>query len=380
MSLLTYAEARPFAPAIRVSVAIGNMPPFYAAGPVGYFKDDIRLTEQEKQLILEWADSGASECDLADLPEPIVWDDSAWPLGDPDLVVNLPPHSPPPVNKDQYITLVSDHVFAEETWARALHLKTLSKSVVHHSTQFLWSPELEIPPNGKTFSHLTTEFPLFTWVPGLRVDPLPDGQAIRLPKSWRVASRTHFKPTRERVVEKMELGIYFADGTIETVQKVIGVQFTKLRIPPGESDYTLSKKTRFVEAAHVSHFRVHMHLRGKSSKIIFHYPDGTSETVFDLPRYRFSWQRYYYLAEPKLVPRGTVAEFIAVWDNSANNPSNPDPTVWCSWGPRTVDEMFDANVFYTPEMKLASPLEIRDGRRIDKPPGSKKAPGSTILM
>jgi len=85
MPLLTYQEVRPYAHAIHASVAMGNMPPFYAAGPPGYFKDDIRLTEQEKQLLADWANAGAPEGDPALLPAPIAWDDSEWPLGEPDL-------------------------------------------------------------------------------------------------------------------------------------------------------------------------------------------------------------------------------------------------------------------------------------------------------
>jgi hypothetical protein len=105
-----------------------------------------------------------------------------------------------------------------------------------------------------------------------------------------------------------------------------------------------------------------MHLRGKSSKIILHYPDGRVQTVFDLPHYSFNWQRYYYLAEPLSVPKGTVAEFVGVWDNSVDNPNNPDPSAWCRWGPRTSDEMFGATIFYTPQEKLPVPLRVQNGR------------------
>lgn len=369
MSLLTYEDARRFAPVIRASVSVGNMPPFYAAGPFGYYKDDIRLTEDEKKRIIDWADSGALQGDPALLPEPVEWDDSEWPLGEPDLVVEFPRHAPRPVNRDQFITLVTDYVFPEDLWARALHLK-IQSNVVHHSTQFLWSPEFEVPPRRKIRDHANPSRKdlLFTWVPGLRTVPLPPNQAILLPKSWRIASQTHFGPTRKRVIERMSVGIYFADGVIDTVQKSLWVFITDLRIPPGVSDYTRSESIRFPEAALVTHFNVHMHLRGKSGRIIFHYPDGSKQIVFDLPRYRFTWQQYYYLAEPLTVPEGTVAEFIGVWDNSENNPDNPDPTVWCNWGPKTVDEMFGANVFYTPQKKLANPFEARNGRLVGESP------------
>jgi len=364
MSLVTYAEVRPIAKAIQMAIAIGNMPPFYATGPPGYYKDDIRLSDEEKRLIAEWADSGAPEGDPALLPEPVAWDDSEWPFGEPDLVLRFPAHTPESNLKDQWITFFADLEFPEDLWARGFHLKTLSKKAAHHSTLFMVGPDQEIPETHKTEEHIELGTArLFTWFPGLVVDPLPDGQAIKLPKSWRVAARTHFGPQSKRITEEMELGIYFATGKVNRIQRRVGVQFIKeIKLPPGASDYTLRKKKTFHQAGWISHFKVHMHLRGKSSQIILHFPDGTSETVFDLPSYRFSWQRYYYLAKPRLVPKGTVAEFVAVWDNSADNPLNPDPTAWCGWGKKTTDEMYGGAIFYIPKQKLPHPIRVENGR------------------
>jgi hypothetical protein len=364
MSLLTYADARAYSGLIRQSIEMGNMPPFYAAGPIGYFKDDMRLTPEEKETIFAWVDGGTPEGDPAQLPTPIEWEDSPWPLGEPDLVVHFPRHSPPPVRKDHFITLVSDYVFEEEMWVQAFHLKTESKTAVHHSTQFLWDHREPVPEGGKTLFHVKPWNALFTWFPGFHLDPLPAGQAFRLRAGSQVASRTHFGPTADKVSEQMDLGIYFADGPIDSIQKPLGGQMLDIKIPPGDPHYVHRKKLTFGEDALVSHFRIHMHLRGKAAQIIFHYPDGSEELVFDLPRFRFQWQRYYYLADPLPVPAGTVAEFVGIWDNSANNPYNPDPTVWCRWGKRTVDEMFGGTVFYTPQKKLEHPLQVVKGRHV----------------
>jgi hypothetical protein len=365
MSLLTYQESFPFASAIRASVSAGKMPPFYADGPPGYYKDDIRLSEEEKRILVAWAEAGAPEGDPSALPEPVEWDDSDWPFGEPDMILRLPPHTTRANYRDQNITFFADRPFPHEIWARAIHLRTKSRKAVHHSTVFLVDPSTPVPARRKTQAHTKAELgALFTWFPGLVIDPLPEGQAIRLQEGWRLAARTHFGPSGERRSERMDVGIYFANGYVDKEQKKLGIQFIQeLVIPPGASDFTLTGERRFPEDAEITHFRVHMHLRGKSSKVVLHYPDGTRQTVFDLPRYHFNWQRYYYLAEPLAVPKDTVAEFFAVWDNSAKNPSNPDPTVWCRWGKRTVDEMFGAAIFYTPQQRLATPLRIERGRQ-----------------
>ncbi len=76
-----------------------------------------------------------------------------------------------------------------------------------------------------------------------------------------------------------------------------------------------------------------MHLRGKSFTFRAVYPPGhrpTTETLLEIPRYDFNWQPYYYLETPKFLPRGTRIEAIGVFDNSANNPANPNPAATSS--------------------------------------------------
>jgi hypothetical protein len=86
-------------------------------------------------------------------------------------------------------------------------------------------------------------------------------------------------------------------------------------------------------------FSPHMHFRGKSFLYEARYPDGRRETLLDIPRYDFGWQDTYYLKEPKRLPRGTVLHCTAHFDNSANNPANPDPEATVIWGEQSTDEM-----------------------------------------
>ena len=109
-------------------------------------------------------------------------------------------------------------------------------------------------------------------------------------------------------------------------------------------------------------FNLHMHLRGKSAQILFHYPDGRTEMGLNVPQYDFNWQRIYYLKEPVAIPKGTRIEFVGEWDNSAANPLNPDPTVEVLYGPKTLDEMYTGNVYYS-EPRL-HPLRVENGRPV----------------
>lgn len=83
----------------------------------------------------------------------------------------------------------------------------------------------------------------------------------------------------------------------------------------------------------------HMHLRGKSFRFELTYPDGKKEVLLDVPEYDFNWQLWYQLAEPKLIPKGSKMTAYATFDNSTDNPFNPDPGSAVTWGEQTFEEM-----------------------------------------
>ncbi len=82
-----------------------------------------------------------------------------------------------------------------------------------------------------------------------------------------------------------------------------------------------------------------MHFRGKSFRFVARYPDQSEEILLDVPHYDFNWQNTYVLAEPKLMPDGTELVCTAHFDNSTENPVNPDPTQTVHWGEQTWEEM-----------------------------------------
>lgn len=366
MSLLTYEETRPWAKSILKEVASRRMPPFHVAGPIGHWKDDLRLEDIEIETIVRWVNQGVVRGDQGDLPEPRVWSNTKWPLGAPDLEIVLPAHTISSSGTDDYVYLYSDYVFPEDMWLSGVAFHAEYLDTVHHAHIFMW-PEDMVPPEGKMpeehFKIL--DFPaVYTWFPGLTVDLLPEGQAIAVSRGDRFGVMAHFAPRTDVRVENLSLGVYFANGTIDRVPGSLGVMMPELSIPPYSADYELRKAIEFSEDVTVTHFGAHMHLRGKSVRYYFHYPNGPSELVFDLPAYDFDWQRFYYLKQPIPVKKGTVLEAVVRWDNSADNPHNPDPSQNVRWGARTADEMFGGNAYYTPVATLDQPVVVANGRRV----------------
>jgi hypothetical protein len=89
-----------------------------------------------------------------------------------------------------------------------------------------------------------------------------------------------------------------------------------------------------------------MHLRGKDFKYVAVYADGKKETLLSVPRYDFNWQSSYRLAKPLSLPKGTRIECQAHFDNSEDNPNNPDPKKAVTWGDQTWQEMMIGFVDY----------------------------------
>jgi hypothetical protein len=85
-------------------------------------------------------------------------------------------------------------------------------------------------------------------------------------------------------------------------------------------------------------------------KYVLRYPDGREETLLSVPRYDMNWQVSYELAEPKPVAKGSVLKVIAHFDNSPDNPRNPDPNVKVLWGSDSRDEMMEGWFDYRVKM------------------------------
>jgi hypothetical protein len=141
------------------------------------------------------------------------------------------------------------------------------------------------------------------------------------------------------------------------------------KIPPHTSDHPVQSHYRFSHDMLLYQLAPHMHFRGKSFRYEAVYPGGSREILLDVPRYDFNWQNSYRFAQPKLMPEGTILRCTAHFDNSADNLSNPDPSVAVMWGEQTWDEMmigFFEGIYLNQDMTLPRlRMEATDDGRFD---------------
>jgi hypothetical protein len=371
MSLVSYVETRPWAVAIKEKVVMRAMPPFYAAGPTGYYENDTRLTEEEISVITRWVDSGAPRGNASDHPK-----DRDWYVGKqgqkPDLVLKT--RMPYTLKKDaidDYELFAFDYTFLQDTWISGIEVHPGNKSAVHHIAIYILPDRLTAGPDGRVEGAgadtliMGGQLVLF-WNPGSLPRMFKDGSAMLIQKGSRLGIQVHYAPTtKDNVVDQSWIGLHYATGVVD---RMVHFQYggkSRIDIPAGEEHYQLIDYKKFRTDALITMFGAHMHLRGKSFTIRLIYPDGRKETVFELPQFYFYWQRSYSLVRPLAIPKGTVAEYTAVWDNSPRNPYNPDPKQSVHFGFRTSDEMMGASIIYVdPQEKLAIP--VKNGVRVNE--------------
>lgn len=343
--LTDYEEAVGWAEMIDEVVREQRMPPWHADAEHGNFSNDVRLTEEEKALIYKWVADGAPKGDPADLPEPREFT-VGWRIGKPDVIINMAskPFQVPPAGEVKYQYFWVDPGFTEDKWIKAAECRPGNRQVVHHIIVAVQPPLVSRAKHADIGSKWLT-----ATAPGAAPLVLEPGMAKFIPAGSKLFFQLHYTPNGEPQEDLSSVGLIFADP--EEVRHVVATKQAAKRtffIPPGDDNFKVEASYKFNEDSLMLSMFPHMHLRGKSFKYTANYPDGTTETLLNVPHYDFNWQNGYKFAEPKTMPKGTVLKCVAHFDNSAENLANPDPTQTVTWGDQTWEEMMIGYFNVTP--------------------------------
>ena len=355
MSLLTYEEARPWARAIQEAVSLGRMPPWFADPQYGEWTNEHVLTAEEKRMLVDWAESGAARGDRELAPEPLTFVDG-WNIGEPDLVLELPEAYRVPAEGTidyQYVVLPTD--FQEDKWIKAAEVRPDKREVVHHVLAFVrpkGSAWLEGAVPGKIFVPRATRNRdprtpanrsrevLVGFAPGRRPTSWAGTDYGKLlPAGADIVLQMHYTANGKEVLDRSRVGLTFWEERPKKRVLTMTAANSKFVIPPGAPSHAVRSRRVLDREVELVSLMPHMHLRGKDFRFALRYPDGDSEVLLSVPKFDFDWQTYYYFKQPKLLPAGTAIECLAHFDNSPNNPDNPDPTVAVRWGDQSWEEM-----------------------------------------
>ena len=363
MSLLTYEEASRYARIIRYRVSQRMMPPWHVDTTVGIqrFANDVSLSDEEIETIVRWVDQGAPRGNQADLPPaPSLRAGGAWQMEEmmgrpPDVVVRSTPYSVEANGQDQWWTpRVEWPALGVERYMMGYEFKPAypgGLKVVHHGHATLSFPSDQGMRGGVGIAHYGV---------GKAYEMFPEGTGMLVPSGEGVVNwNIHYSSLSvdDAVPDDIvDVGLWFyPEGETPEIETEGEVQFrvdrqdghdrplsrgNDILIPP--NGYQVLQGAHVLqEAALISSFRPHMHTRGKEMSMEAIFPDGHREMLGKVDDYKHIWQLGYDFEEEAkpLLPKGTVLLFTSLFDNTADNPLNPDPNQWVVFGRRGPDEM-----------------------------------------
>ncbi|MEN8182190.1 MAG: redoxin domain-containing protein [Myxococcota bacterium] len=344
-AMTRYEMVRGWSPMMREMIRTRRMPPWHADPRFGRFANDLSLTDEEKKTLVHWIEAGAPRGEgpdpLKEAPPP---PPAEWALGEPDLVLELPAQEIPATGVVPYRYEEVEIPLEEDVWIRAVEIQPSNTRAMHHGTANILLPRGHERPRVEGPNFVRGLFA--GYVPGRNPEPLPEGTGFFLPAGSRLRFQLHYNTTGREETDQPRMALYFSREPLAHELKIGAAGSFRFRIPPRRKDHPEVAEEIIDRDIVVYRLTPHMHFRGKAMRYEAHYPDGSAEVLLSVPRYDFNWQRQYVLEEPKVLPAGTRLVCHAVFDNSKQNPANPDPQASVEFGEQSWDEMLFGYFLY----------------------------------
>jgi hypothetical protein len=331
-AMSSYEVVKGFAPMIRESLRTKRMPPFHADAHYGTWSNDMNLSKDEVLTLVNWVEAGAPRGEGSDPLAEKKFTPPKWPLGEPDVVVKIPAFEVPASGIIDYQERSVATNFTEGKWLKATAWANASASV-HHALAG-WIPEVRA--DGRGFSWNTS---LGGYGPGGEANLTPTDTGIYVPPNGSFAWQMHYTSTGKPITDETEVGYYFYKEEPKYILRQASVTDFSLEIPAGAARHEETAYLEFPHDALIFGTQPHCHSRCYSTKLTIRYPDGREEVLLNQPRYDFGWQREYHFAPMLQVPKGSMMIADYVFDNSDQNPANPDSKHKVTFGEQTSEEM-----------------------------------------
>jgi len=352
-SLLTYSDVKRHARQIADVTRSRIMPPWLPEPQPLKFADEMRLSEAELNRIQNWVEQGGAEGNPADLPPQPKFTEG-WQLGKPDLILTATkPLNLPPRGTDTYWNFIFPVPINETKWVRAIEIRPGDKRYVHHANlmvdRFGTARSRETEPGGGfggmeiriESQAFDPDSHLLFWKPGTVPYMEPADMALRLDKGTDLILNTHLQPSGKPETIQPSIGLYFTKQPATKFPMLLQLENDlKLDIPAGEKNFLVSDDFTLPVDVDLMAIYPHAHYLGKDIRAFATLLDGTQETLIHIPQWNLNWQAVYRYAQPVLLPKGTKISLRYAYDNSDENPMNPnDPPKRVVAGNRSSDEM-----------------------------------------
>lgn len=361
--MTNYTQVKTFAPMIREAIRRDRMPPFDADNHYRAFAKNENLSAEETKTLVHWIEAGAPS-DIAEGGEdPLVKGVQGrpdWPLGEPDLVVDIPAYDVPAAGVVDYQIPAIKSPLTKGKWLKATTFKPGNRQGVHHILAG-WMPKL--PPNGRGFDW---EISMGGYAVGNESNTAPANWATWVPPGGAISFQMHYTPIGKAFTDNSKIAFYFQDEAPEMMKRQVVIADPTIEIAPNTARHHETAYVQFPADVQIYAAQVHAHYRGYASKLTAIYPDGKEEILLNMPHYDFNWQRDYIFKDLIDLPAGTKLVADYWYDNSKNNKAlygdttkaltNPDRKIF--WGDQSFQEMlFTAIQFRWKDETAAKPRD-----------------------
>ena len=353
MPLDTYKQVAERRATIEFMTKSGRMPPWFAHKKVGEWANDRSLSERDLKDLIAWAHNGAPEGNPKDAPlaKKFV---KGWNIGTPDAIVEASDmFKVPAQGVVEYKYSYTKTNFDEDKWVTAMEIRPEAVKAVHHVIVFIEEPGREpdarkrkpgdpAPQGGIAGFFAAT-------APGTPAMLFPEGTAKKLPKGAWLKFQIHYTPNGTEYTDRTKIGFIFADKPVAQEVVTRSAFNNRFEIKPYEKDQVVVAEAVLRTGGTLLNLFPHMHTRGAAFKYDLIDPTGKdTTTILDVPHYNFNWQTYYAFRKPMNVLPGSKLRATAWYDNSKDNPFNPDPSKPVRFGEQTFEEMMIGYFDYLP--------------------------------
>ncbi len=359
-----YNMVRGFSLMIREVIRTKRMPPWHADPTIGHWSNDRSLTDDQIKTLVHWIEAGAPRGEGEDI---LATNDTIYAdwgaeeeLGRaPDYVVDIPATEVPATGVVDYKYFYVDNPIDKDVWVQATEILPGDRAVLHHTITTFGDMITE----GKYKGRIKRKGGLQGYAPGITTQSFPAGTGVYLPANSTIEFQMHYTTAGHATVDESKMGVWIHEEPPEHVYVSMFMANTKIKIPAHAKNHAETEEQVIPKDALLFSLMPHAHFRGKSAEFSVIYPDGTEKLLLSVPNYDFNWQTSYEFAEPEFIPAGSKIKQTNWWDNSGQNPANPDPTIEVTWGEQSWEEM----LFGAMSMRFLGEEEAAKFREAAKP-------------
>ncbi|MCX6219175.1 hypothetical protein [Spirosoma sp.] len=363
-SLLTYEDVAKRGKFIAKVTQIRYMPPFPADRQFQHYSNERGLSETEISTIQAWVQGGMVQGKGVRVRDNRVKERATQAdpnARTPDLVLRMKPYN---IKGDVQEDFRYFHVpmgLTQDVWVEAIEFVPGNRKLLHHSRLMIDSTGTMAGIDGITEEDsrlqefqktpLADEF-LYGWVPGNDRVTFPAGAAKLIRAGSDLILNIHYSPSAKADQDQSEVRLYYARKPVERVVKTLTLTENNVTNQPFQLPAN-TKPTFFMnygplpDTVRLLSVLPHMHRLGKSVRAFAITPDGDVINLIKIDAWDYNWQLSYFFQTPLVLPKGATIIAEASYDNTDQNPLNPNrPARTVGYGWNSTDEMMNLVFYY----------------------------------